>query len=86
MNRALKCQEIVVLTPCASKYYPEAASALCAVQFFMHPRPGSCNSETMTLLLFVPARVCVCVCVCYTVSALCMLTVNVKQMKNAEMI
>lgn len=78
MNRALKCQEIVVLTPCASKYYPETASALCAVQFFMHPRPGSCNSETMTLLLFVRE--------CYTLSALCMLTVNVKQMKNAEII
>lgn len=78
MNRALKCQEIVVLTPCASKYYPETASALCAVQFFMDPRPGSCNSETMTLPLFVR--------VCYVLSALCMLAVNVKQMKNAEMI
>ena len=78
MNRALKCQEIVVLTLCASKYYPERASALCAVQFFMHPRPGSCTSETMTLLLFV--------CVCCTLSALCMLTVNVQQVKNAEMI
>lgn len=64
MNRALKCQEIVVLTPCASKYYPETASALCAVQFFMHPRPGSCNSETMTLLLFVLVCVCVLHCEC----------------------
>jgi hypothetical protein len=56
VSSAVKCQEIVVLVPYPSKYYPETASALSEVQFFYAPKPGSCYSKTMTSPFF--ANVC----------------------------